>query len=141
MKNITLFLTAFCTLILPIKPLILIMVAMVFLDTITGIWTCIKIDGKKSFKSHKLFNIIPKIVFYSVAILISFLMDKYVFGEKLFQIEYFLSKMVCVIAVFIESVSINENSMKMGNKSIIEIIKNLITGLRGIKKDITELKK
>ena len=141
MKNITLFLTAFCTLILPIKPLILIMVAMVFLDTITGIWTCIKIDGKKSFKSHKLFNIIPKIIFYSVAILISFLMDKYVFGEKLFQIEYFLSKMVCVIAVFIESVSINENSMKMGNKSIIEIIKNLITGLKGIKKDITELKK
>lgn len=141
MKNITLFLTAFCTLILPIKPLILIMVAMVFLDTITGIWTCIKIDGKKSFKSHKLFNIIPKIVFYSLAILISFLMDKYVFGEKLFQIEYFLSKMVCVIAVFIESVSINENSMKMGNKSIIEVIKNLITGLKGIKKDITELKK
>ena len=141
MNKVGMFLTAFCGLILPIKPLVLIVVGIVLLDTITGIWATLKVDGKKSFSSHKLFNIIPKVVFYATGILISFLMDKYVFNEKLFEIGYLLSKTVCVIAVFIEGTSINENSMKMGNKSIVEVIKNMVTGIKKIKQDINEIKK
>ena len=141
MNKVGMFLTAFCGLILPIKPLVLIVVGIVLLDTIVGVYASIKMNGKKSFRSGKLFNIVPKVFFYSVTILLSFLVDKYILGGEILSIPFLLSKSACVLWTFIETKSIDENLQKLGNKPIMVTIKNLITGVKNIKKDINELKK
>lgn len=140
MNKVSMFITTICTILLPVKPLLLIVIGMVTLDTITGIYTSIKIEGRKSFKSHKLFNIVPKIFFYSITILLSFMLDKYVLDGTLFGIPFLLSKSACVLFTYIETKSIDENSQKLGNKPLMEIFKNVITGVKGIKKDINDLK-
>ena len=141
MNKIGMFMTAFCGVILPIKPLVLIVVSIVFLDTIVGIYSSIKIEGKKSFRSGKLWNIVPKVFFYSVTILLSFLVDKYILGGETFSIPFLLSKSACVLWTFIETKSIDENLQKLGNKPIMVTIKNLITGVKKIKTDINDIKK
>ena len=141
MNKIGVFLIGACSFILPIKPLVLIVISIVLLDTIIGIYATIKMNGKKSFRSGKLFNIVPKVFFYSVTILLSFLIDKYILGGELFSIPFLLSKSACVLWTFIETKSIDENLQKLGNKPIMETIKNLIGGVKNIKKDINDLKK
>jgi len=139
--KILLFLMSGCSLLMPIKPLILIVVGMVMLDTIFGVWACLKIQGRKEFRSGKLFNIVPKIFLYSITILLSFLMDKYIFEGVLFSIPFFLSKAASILWIYIEAKSIDENSQKMGNKPILTIIKELLGGVKQLKKDFNETKK
>jgi hypothetical protein len=142
MKNyITLFLTSACSLLLPIKPLVLIVVSMVMLDTIFGVWACLKMEGREEFRSGKLWNMVPKVFLYSVTILLSFLMDKYILGGELFSIPFLLSKAISILWIYIEGKSIDENSQKMGNRPIVTIMKELVTGIKDFKKDINETKK
>ena len=142
MKNyITLFMTSVCSLLLPIKPLILIVISMVVLDTIVGIYASVKIEGKESFRSGRLWNIVPKVFLYSVTILLSFMLDKYIFEGVLFSIPFLLSKSACVLQTFIETKSIDENSQKLGNRPVLTIIKELLSGIKNIKKDINDTKK
>lgn len=140
MKTLTLFLTAILTLLVPIKGLILIVIGAVLLDTITGVYTSIKLGGRTSFRSGKLFNFIVKIVFYSVAIILGFFIDKYIFGGEILSIPFLLSKSACLISSYIELKSVDENSQKIGNRPILDIIKEMIKGLKKIKKDINEIK-
>ena len=114
---------------------------MVMLDTIFGIWACIKVEGKKEFRSGKLWNMVPKVFLYSATILVSFLIDKYILGGELFSIPFLLSKAISVVWISVEAISINENSMKLGNKSIMVIIKDLVNTIKDFKKDINEIKK
>jgi phage-related holin len=141
MNKIGVFLLSGCSILLPIKPLVLIVVSMVMLDTIFGVWACIKIEGTKEFRSGKLWNICPKVFLYSVTILLSFLMDKYILGGELFSIPFLLAKSISVLWIAVEVISINENSMKMGNKSIMLIIRDLLNGIKDFKRDINEIKK
>ena len=141
LNKIIIFLTSFCALLLPVKPLVLIAVCIVLLDTAVGVYAVIKKEGRKSFRSGKLFNMIPKIFFYSFSIVLAFLIDKFIFSGILLSIPFLLSKSVCVLAVTIEVISIDENSQKLGNRPILDIIKNLVIRLKGFKKDLNELNK
>ena len=141
MNKLGIFLLSACSFILPIKPLVLIVVSLTLLDTMIGIYASIKIDGRESFRSGKLFNIVPKVFFYSVTILISFLVDTYILGGEVFSISLLLSKSASVLWSYIEIKSIDENSQKLGNRPVMEVIKSLITGIKTVKKDINEIKK
>jgi len=141
MNKIGILLISLCSFLLPIKPMVLIVVSVTILDTMVGIYAAIKKEGRKSFRSGKLWNIVPKVFFYSITILLSFLVDTYILGGEAFSIPLLLSKASCVLWVFIETKSIDENLQKLGNKPIMVTIKNLITGVKNIKKDINEIKK
>jgi len=134
------FLTIIATFITPIYSLVLLVIGIVLLDTVTAIWAAIKKEGRKGYRSGKLFNMIPKIFFYSFSILITFLMDFYIFGGSLYGIHFLLSKATCFVAIWIEGTSINENSMKMGNRSIGIILKDIILKIKLLKKDINEIR-
>ena len=121
--------------------MVLIVVSVTLLDTMVGVYAAIKKEGRKSFRSGKLWNIVPKVFFYSITILLSFLVDTYILNGEVFSIPLLLSKASCVLWVFIETKSIDENLQKLGNKPIMVTIKNLITGVKNIKKDINEIKK
>lgn len=124
----------------PIYSLMLLVVGFVLFDTITAIWVTIKLNGRKSFRSGKLWNIFPKIFFYSGCILLTFLIDVHIFNNYIFGIHYLLSKATSVVALWIEGTSINENSMKLGNRSIDLIIRDIVSKLKVIKKDINEIR-
>jgi len=139
MKTLSLFLLSILTLLTPVKMLILIITLFVAIDTIYGIYYTIKKRGLKSFKSNYLFNIVIKTFFYAGSIILLFLIDKFIFGGLLFGIEFLLSKSITILWCYIEIKSIDETSMKMGNRSIWIIAKEAIAKYKDIKKDITGL--
>ena len=92
MKTLGLMIASILTFMAPIASLLIIVVLIVLLDTGSAIYTSIKLKGRESFSSGKLFNIIPKISFYSFSILISYLLDYFILGGSLFSIPFLLSK-------------------------------------------------
>jgi phage-related holin len=136
MKNfIITFLTILISFLAPIKGLLLLMLAFVIIDTITGIYSSVKINGKGSFRSGKLFNIAPKLFIYLSAIMLAYGMDKLIV-EDLFAIKLVMAKILTTIFIYTEIKSIDENSIKLGNRSIWTILKEIVTRAKYIKKDI-----
>jgi len=58
----------------------------------------------------------------------------------LFGVNLLVSKVVTIFWIYIEVKSIDETSQKLGNKSFYFTIKNLLTKLKDLKKDINEIK-
>jgi hypothetical protein len=129
------FLTLLISFLAPIKGLLLLMLAFVIIDTITGIYATIKLEGKSSFRSGKLFNIAPKLFIYLSAIMLAYGMDKLIV-EDLFAIKLVMAKILTTIFIYTEIKSIDENSMKLGNRSIWTILKEIVVRSKNIKKDI-----
>lgn len=111
------------------------------LDTFFGIYASIKIDGMSSFRSHKLFNVVVKLFFYLASIILAFGIDKYIFDGTLFNIKYLLPKGITMLWIYIEIKSLDESSIKIGNKSVWILLKEFIDKLKNIKTDIGNLTK
>lgn len=139
MKILTYLLTTIFTFLLPIKALILMVIGFVILDTLMGVYVTIKKEGRKSFRSGKLWNIVPKTFLYSSTIILSFLVDKFVLGGSLMGISYLLSKSISVLWTYIEIKSIDENSQKLGNRPFLDLVKELFIKLKMIKNDINQI--
>ena len=139
MTTIKYLFALFIMFITPIKGLIIIAGAFVLLDTVLGIYTNVKLKGWKSFKSSKFFNVAVKSFFYMGTILLAYLIDHYIIEGTIYDITNLCSKVVTMLWVIIEAKSIDENSVKLGNKPVLEIIRGIITKLKGFKKDFNEI--
>ena len=133
-------LITFLVFITPIKGLMCLIFFAVAFDTLFAIYVSIKQKGIKSFKSTKLFNIVVKTFFYMGGILFGYLIDNYIFEGKLLDINFLISKIVTFVWLYIEIKSIDETSMKFGNKSLWVIFKELVSKAKDLKKDINEIK-
>jgi hypothetical protein len=133
-------LITFLVFISPIKGLIYLISFAVAFDTIFAIYVNVKLKGLKSFRSTKLFNIVVKSFFYMGSIVFAFLIDKFMFEGKLFEIPNLISKIITFVWVYIEVKSIDETSMKYGNKSLWVLFKELISKAKDLKNDIKEIK-
>lgn len=136
-------LTGFLTVVsflLPIKGFLLAVGLMVLLDTIVGIYTTIKLNGRKSYQSTKLFNFVVKSFFYGSTICIMYVIDYYLIGVGgFFGISLISSKITSIIFIYIELKSIDESSQKLDNPPFYVMIKNLFTKLKSLKKDLNEI--
>ena len=133
-------LITFLVFITPIKGLLFLISFAVGFDTAFAIYVAIKQNGISAFKSTKLFNIVIKTFFYMGSILFGFLIDKHILDEKLFDISFLISKTITVVWLYIEIKSIDETSMKLGNRSLWVIFKEMISKAKDLKKDINEIK-
>lgn len=115
------------------------MLLFIFSDTVFGIYTSIKLGGVGTFKSHKLFNVVIKSFFYLTTIIMAYLIDKYILVGSVFGIDYLLAKVLTFFWIYIETKSLDESSMKLGNKSFWVLLKELINKLKSVKKDLNEL--
>lgn len=138
MKTVIGLLTSFFAIFVPIQGLIVFLSFMIGLDTVFGIYTSVKLGGWCTFKSNKLFNLAVKSFFYIGAVLLAFLMDKFIFAGALFGIPFLISKAVCLFWTYIEIKSVDEKSVKLGNKSIWVIVREAIKRYKNIKKDLNE---
>ena len=139
-KTFTAIITTFLIFITPIYGLLSIITFAVGFDTLFAIYVSIKLNGIKSFRSTKLFNVVVKTFFYMGSIIFAFMIDKYMFEGKILDIPYLISKVITFVWLYIEIKSIDETSMKLGNRSLWVIIKEIINKGKSFKKDINEIK-
>jgi hypothetical protein len=133
-------LTGILIFITPILGLLSLISFAVGFDTIFAIYVSIKQNGIKSYKSNKLFNLPVKTFFYMGSIIFAFMIDKYILDGKVLDIPYFISKVLTFVWVYIEVKSIDETSVKLGNRSLWVILKEIISKGKDFKKDINEIK-
>jgi len=127
----------------PIYGLLIAVAAAIILDTFTGIFKSIKLDGFKSIRSRKLSNIVSKMLLYEVCILLLFLIDKFLLNEfiiKSFGIEFMFTKICAILLIFIELVSIKENIEDAFKIEIWPMIKKVLSRVKEIKSDIDDIK-
>ena len=122
----------------PIQGLLVLMVLMVLMDTILAIYTSVKKNGVRSFTSYKLFNIIPKLTFYLLSIVIGYFIDLYIIQEFL-SITLPISKLIAVLFTWVELKSIDEHIITLGFKSMWATLKELINKISKLKSNIKNL--
>jgi len=127
----------------PIYGLLIAVGAAIILDTFTGIFKSIKLNGFKSIRSRKLSNVVSKMLLYEVCVLFLFLMDKFLLNEfivRSFGIEFMFTKICAILLMFIELVSIKENIEDAFKIEIWPMIKKLLSRAKEFKSDIDEIK-
>ena len=143
MRYLQYILASIVLLFAPIYGLLIAVAAAIILDTFTGIFKSIKLDGFKSIRSRKLSNIVSKMLLYEVCILLLFLIDKFLLNEfiiKSFGIEFMFPKICAILLIFIELVSIKENIEDAFKIEIWPMIKKLLSRAKEIKSDIDDIK-
>lgn len=144
MKYINYIFASLVLLFVPIYGLLISVGAAIILDTITGIFKSVKINGIKSIRSRKLSNVISKMALYEVCILLLFVMDKFVFNEFIkgaFGFEFMFTKICAILLMFTELVSIKENVEESFNIDIWKLLKSTFNRAKEIKSDINEITK
>ena len=127
----------------PIQGLLIAVAFGIMLDTFTGIFKSIKLNGLQSIRSRTLSNVISKMLLYQVSIISLYIIDKFLLNELVnlhFSTKFLFTKLVAIILVFIELVSIKENIEEALNVDIWKLLKKVITRAKEVKKDIDEIK-
>ena len=127
----------------PIQELILAVGIVIILDTFTGIFKSVKLHGWKSIRSRKLSNIISKMVLYEISIILLFPIDKFLLNElvlKLVSIDYFSTKLTCVLLILVELTSIKENIEEALKIDIWKVLKRFVNRAKEITSDVNEIK-
>ena len=125
----------------PIQGLLISVGTAIALDTIFGIAKSIKLKDKIT--SRKLSNIVSKFVLYQAAVLLIFTIDTFLLGEFFkiwFSIPFFFTKIVTIMLIFIESISIKENFEQAFKVDVWSMLKKLLARAKEVKGDIDEIK-
>ena len=128
----------------PIQGLLIAVAVGIMLDTFTGIFKSIKLNGWISIRSRKLSNVVSKMLLYQVCIVLLFAIDFYALNEfiiRTFGIKYMFTKLVAILLIFIELVSIKENIEEALNIKVWVLLKNLFNRAKEVKQDINEITK
>lgn len=143
MKYIQYLIASILLLFAPIHGLLIAVASAIMLDTFTGLFKSIKLNGWKSVRSRKLSNIVSKMLLYEVCVLFLFLMDKYLLNEFVkhaFGFDYMFTKICAILLIFIELVSIKENVEEAFNIDIWKMLKKILNRAKEIKTDINDIK-
>jgi Bacteriophage holin family len=143
MKYIQYLIASILLLFAPIHGLLIAVASAIMLDTFTGIFKSIKLNGWKSVRSRKLSNIVSKMLLYEVCVLFLFLMDKFLLNEFIkhaFGFDYMFTKICAILLIFIELVSIKENVEEAFKVDIWKMLKKLLNRAKEIKTDINDIK-
>jgi len=142
MKYINYIASSLVLLFVPIYGLLIAVGAAIFLDTFTGIFKSVKLNGWSSIRSRPLSNIISKMALYEICILFLFLIDKFVLNEfvvKYFEITFMFTKICAILLIFIELVSIKENIEATFKVDIWKLLKQVFLRAKEVKTDIENL--
>jgi hypothetical protein len=127
----------------PIQELVMAVGLAIMLDTFTGIYKSVKLNGWKSVRSRKLSNIISKMVLYEVSIIILYPIDKFLLNElflNILSVQFFSTKVACVLLILVELTSIKENIEAALKINIWQVLKKAISRAKELKGDIDDIK-
>jgi hypothetical protein len=126
----------------PIQQLVMVVGIAIMLDTFTGIYKSVKLNGWRSIRSRKLSNIISKLVLYEVSIILLYPIDKFLLNELLLNIvsvQFFSTKVACVLLILVELTSIKENVEAALKINIWQILKRTINRAKEISHDVDDI--
>lgn len=142
MKYINYIFTSLILLFVPIYGLLIAVGSAIVLDTFTGIFKSIKLNGWKSIRSRKLSNIISKMALYEICIVFLYLIDNYVLNEFIksaFGFDFMFTKICAILLIFVELVSIKENIEETFKIDIWQLLKKSFNRAKEIKSDINDI--
>ena len=144
MKYINYIFTSLILLFVPIYGLLIAVGSAIILDTFTGIFKSIKLNGWKSIRSRKLSNIISKMALYEICIVFLYLIDNFVLNEFIksaFGFDFMFTKICAILLIFVELVSIKENIEETFKVDIWNLLKKTFNRAKEIKTDLDEITK
>lgn len=127
---------------LPIVGILILIGVSVILDTITGIWKSYKLKTKVT--SRRLSAIISKILLYEVTVMLFYLIDYYIINDivlAFFSVELLVTKILALVLVSIEVISINENYKAVKNIDLWQSLKNLFARAKEVTQDFKDINK
>jgi len=113
----------------------------IFVDTVTGVWKARKL--KEPITSRKLSMVISKMLLYEITVILFYLIDYFILNDIIltfFSVPLMLTKMLSLILVSVEVVSINENYKAVKGLDLWVSAKNLITRAKELKKDADQIR-
>jgi multisubunit Na+/H+ antiporter MnhB subunit len=122
----------------PIHGVVLTVISFVLFDTAFAYWRVKKMQGKWTSKKLRV-GLVQKSMTYVALIVLFFLMDKYIlndFVKTFINVDFFLTKALTLIFIFIEFTSIDESYTIVRGKSIFQSLKELIGKANDIKNDL-----
>ena len=135
--KITLLLLSFFSILTPIKPLVLIAVTSIILDTCFGLWRAYK-KGHKITSRKARFGLVPKILSYCGAVCLIYASDYYMINDltkMAVSVEFLSTKLLALVLIAIEVKSMDESFQDVKGWSFIERITDLVIKAKNIKKN------
>ena len=129
------------TFFLPITGILFLIGFAIVIDTITGVWKSKKLNIPIT--SRKLSAIISKLMLYEVAVILFYLIDRFILNDIIlvfFSIPLMLTKILALVLVSIETLSISENIKAVKGIDLWQSMKLLFARARDIKQDIDTIK-
>lgn len=126
---------------LPISGILFLIGFAILVDTLTGIWKAKKLKIKIT--SRKLSAIVSKMILYEIAVIGFYLIDYFILNDIIltfFSVPLMLTKILSLVLVSIEVMSINENYKAVKGIDIWQALKNLFARAKEIKSDIDEIR-
>lgn len=126
---------------MPISGLLFLVGFVIILDTITGVWKSIK--NKTKITSRGLSAIISKMLLYEVTVILFYMIDHFILNNiilQFFSVQLLLTKVLALILVSIEVMSINENYKAVKGLDLWQAMKNLFARAKDIKKEVDEIR-
>ena len=127
---------------LPISGILILIGVSVILDTITGVWKSYKLKTKVT--SRKLSAVISKILLYEVTVMLFYLIDYYILNDivlTFFSVSLLITKILALVLVSIEVISINENYKAVKNIDLWQSLKNLFARAKEVTQDFKDINK
>jgi len=134
-------LTVISAFFLPIIGILFLIGFAILVDTFTGIWKAKKLKIKIT--SRGLSAVISKLLLYEIAVILFYLTDRFILNDIIltfFSVPLMLTKILALVLVSIEVMSINENYEAVRGINMWTAMKNLFSRARDIKKDIDTIK-
>jgi hypothetical protein len=126
---------------MPISGLLFLVGFVIVLDTVTGIWKSVK--NKTKITSRGLSAIISKMLLYEVTVILFYMIDHFILNNiilQFFSVQLLLTKVLALILVSIEVMSINENYKAVKGLDLWQAMKNLFARAKDIKKEVDEIR-
>jgi len=126
---------------MPITGMVLAVGFAIFLDTVTGIWKSRK--NGVPIRSRRLSAVISKMFLYQLTIILFFLIDWFILNDILktiFTTELLLTKVLSLVLISIEVVSINENYKAVRGIDLWASLKKLLSRAKELKNDSDEIR-
>ena len=126
----------------PIIPLLLTVGAFIFADTVMGIAKAKHKGGWASVNSRTASQFISKSVLYCSAVILFFIMEKYIIGDiliYLISVPFFLTKVVATTLCVIELKSIDENYTEIWGYSMWSRFKDILRRAKETKDEIANI--
>jgi len=129
------------TFFLPITGILFLIGFAIVIDTITGVWKAKKLG--MPITSRKLSAIISKLMLYEIAVILFYLIDRFILNDIIltfFSVPLMLTKILALVLVSIEVMSISENYKAVKGIDLWQAMKLLFARARDIKQDIDTIK-